>query len=86
MRLNNFWILQSQHQIPGWEMRQHCSTPTPAQALGLTPLPDHGNPTDALEASMALHSRAECAGAYLPQENALRVCMSDPPALPQTMS
>ena len=45
-----------------WEMQQPCKAPTPAQALGLTPLPDPSSPADALEATMALRSSGECAG------------------------
>lgn len=58
-----FWMLQSQHQLHKWEVRQPCSAPTPAQVLGLTPLPDPSSPADALETSMLLRPRAECAGA-----------------------
>lgn len=54
--------LQSTHQLMKWEMHQPCKAPTPAQALGLTPLPDPSSPADALEASMALRSSAEGAG------------------------
>ena len=66
-------LLQSHHQLPKWEMRQHCSTPTPAQALGLTPLQDPSSPADALEASMAMPACAKGAGAALP---AMRLCHS----------
>ena len=56
-------LLQSHQQLPKWEMRQHCSTPTPAQALGLTPLHDPASPADALDASMAMPACAKGAGA-----------------------
>ena len=58
--------LQSTHQLMKWEMHQPCKAPTPAQALGLTPLPDPSSPADALEASMTLRSSGECAGAQWP--------------------
>ena len=56
-------LLQSHQQLPKWEMRQHCSTPTPAQALGLTPLHDPASPADALDASMAMPACEKGAGA-----------------------
>ena len=59
-------LLQSNQQLPKWEMRQHCSTPTPAQALGLTPLHYPSCPADALDASMAMPACAKGAGAVLP--------------------
>ena len=55
-------LLQSHQQLPKWEMRQHCSTPTPAQALGLTPLHDPSSPADALDASMAMPACEKGAG------------------------
>ena len=58
-------LLQSHQQLPKWEMRQHCSTPTPAQALGLTPLHDPSSPADALDASMAMPACAKGAGSAL---------------------
>ena len=58
-------LLQSHQQLPKWEMRQHCSTPTPAQALGLTPLHDPSSPADALDASMAMPACAKGAGIAL---------------------
>ena len=54
--------LQSTHQLMRWEMQQPCKAPTPAQALGLTPLPDPSSPADALEPSMPLRSSGECTG------------------------
>ena len=58
-------LLQSHQQLPKWEMRQHCKTPTPAQALGLTPLHDPSSPADALDASMAMPASAKGAGVAL---------------------
>ncbi|CAL5225630.1 g8486 [Coccomyxa viridis] len=52
---------ESTHQLMKWEMRQPCKAPTPAQALGLTPLPDPSSPADALEATMALRSSDDLA-------------------------
>ena len=60
-----FLPMQSTHQLMKWEMQQPCTAPTPAQALGLTPLPDPSSPADALEATMALRSSGECAGVHV---------------------
>ena len=47
-------------------MHKPCRAPTPAQALGLIPLPDPSSPADTLETSMALRSSGQCAGGAFP--------------------